>query len=116
MREFFSRLLASGVGNVVVTDGLHGAYLADRDTIRHCPVLAVKIAGTAGAGDAFGSTLAGSLARGIDKDTALRAATLNAASVVGVVDTQSGLLQAAVLEEQIARHARDLPVRRWALG
>ena len=41
---------------VVVTDGRHGAFLGTPEAIMYCPVLETKVAGTAGAGDAFNAT------------------------------------------------------------
>jgi sugar/nucleoside kinase (ribokinase family) len=69
--------------------------------------------GTAGAGDAFTSTLAFMLARGAEPPDALRAATVNAASVVTVADTTSGLLDYAALEKRCASARRQLPARHW---
>ena len=47
-----------------------------------CPVLETKVAGTAGAGDAFNATFTAFVAMGRGADEALRAAAINSASVV----------------------------------
>lgn len=108
-------LRQSGVGAVVITDGMHGAYLANDSEILWCPVLKTDVVGTAGAGDAFASTLAAHVAANEDPALALQAATCNAASVVGAIDTQTGLLDAAALTARVAENADALPVTRWSV-
>ncbi len=115
LRAFFAALIGLGTRRVVITDGRDGAFLADNMSIYHCPVLSVEIAGTAGAGDAFGATLAACLASGMDPARALRAATVNAASVVSQVDTQSGLLRGAPLMAELEKRTAELTVRQWRL-
>ncbi|MEO0631713.1 MAG: carbohydrate kinase family protein, partial [Planctomycetota bacterium] len=66
----------------------------------------------AGAGDAFAATLTARLAEGAEVTDALVAATCNAASVIGHVDTQSGLLGAQALAD--AARSATLDVRSWS--
>jgi len=112
---FFTALLELGVGVIVVTDGRDGAYLGSADGIHHCPVAPADVVGTAGAGDAFSSTLAAGLADGLDAATALKRASLNAASVIGHIDTQTGLLTNEALDGRVAEHDGDLIVRHWPI-
>jgi sugar/nucleoside kinase (ribokinase family) len=63
--------------------------------------------GTAGAGDSFTSTLVAALAEGADADEALAQASVNAAAVIGAVDTTSGLLSREALVEQAAKLPHD---------
>ncbi len=100
LAEFTERLRSTGLTRVAITDGVHGAYLADASGIQFCPSLPTEVKGTAGAGDAFASTLSGYLAKGSKPDAALQAAAINASSVVAEIDTQSGLLTAAKLDER----------------
>ena len=111
---FFSALRRMGPRFVLVTDGRHGAFLGTQDAIHFCPVLETKVAGTAGAGDAFNATFAAHIAMGLQPEDALRAAALNAASVVGYVDTQTGLLSREAIGEQLANLRDKLPVRTWS--
>lgn len=113
LARFFAVLRKLGPRHVLVTDGTGGAYLADDAGIHHCPILKVRVAGTAGAGDAFASTFAGMLAAGEPADLALRAATVNSASVVSFIDTQTGLLPRADLAARAAAFAEKLPVRSF---
>jgi len=113
LSSFCAAIQAFGCGRVVVSDGIHGAYLADEEGIRHVPVAKVDVRGTAGAGDAFTSTCVAGLAAGHAPEEALRAAALNAASVVSYVDTQGGLLTRDALDQRCAKECDSLPVRLW---
>lgn len=106
-------LRQGGVKRVLVTDGTEGAYLADDAGIHHCPAARCEVMGTAGAGDAFIATIAKFLAEGAPPEAALRAAAVNAASVVSQVDTQGGLLSAGALRDRVAAQAALLPVTLW---
>ena len=83
--------------------------------ICHCPVLPTKIAGTAGAGDAFAATFAAWLTRTGDICSAQRAATFNASSVIGFADTESGLLELNATEQVLASRNGELPITTWPL-
>ena len=111
--EFFHRLMSRGMGRAVVTDGTKGAYLADSDGVYHCPSLRIKAKGTAGAGDAFISTISAQIASGASAKHALRAASINASAVVAEVDTQSGLLNENDLNSRSEGAADDLPIIFW---
>lgn len=112
---FFRALLAMGTRLVLVTDGGGGAFVGGDGRIVHCPALPTEIAGTAGAGDAFVATFAAFVALGRGVETAARAATINAASVMTHVDTQTGLLPMAAVESHLAEHATRLPLRVWPI-
>lgn len=113
LKRFLTGLMSHGPSYVLLTDGGSGAFLATRGEILHCPALKVVVAGTAGAGDAFAATVAQSIAEGIPAENALRRAAINAASVVGHVDTQTGLLSSAELDRRLEECREKLPVRRW---
>ena len=115
LRAFMSALRAMGSRYLLLTDGIAGAYLAAANELLYCSALKVQVAGTAGAGDAFTSTFASFIAFGRGPDEALRAATVNAASVVGHVDTQTGLLQRAEVEARVSARSREMPIRRWPM-
>ena len=105
-------LTGLGPRYVVVTDGARGAFAASRDEILFAPAVKTSTIGTAGAGDAFAATFVTFVASGRAIDEALRAATINAASVVGYIDTQSGLLGRDALEQRV--NSPEAPVvRRW---
>ena len=58
LKKFCEVLHAHGPKNVLITYGNEGAYLYDGTELHHQPVIPAKVAGTAGAGDSFVSTLA----------------------------------------------------------
>ena len=93
--RFFNDLAA--IPYVLLTDGANGATLKTPNGVFHQPIIKVKVAGTAGAGDAFVSTLTHGLVKGLIPEISLLRAAHNAASVVTVVDTTSGLLTEAEL-------------------
>ena len=112
---FCRALLMAGVACVVLTDGRDGAFAATGGRLFYCPAHEAPVAGTAGAGDAFVSTFSAFLAGGSPAAVALQAASLNAASVLGHVDTQTGLLRRSDLESDLARKKQIPNVIEWAL-
>ncbi len=115
LRSFFTALRDAGARYVLVTDGSGGSFLADREHIRFCPAAPASVAGTAGAGDAYAATLATFLAESRTPVDAMRAAALNSASVVGYIDTQSGLLGRAALDAALASAGSKLPISQWKI-
>jgi ribokinase len=113
LRAFMAAVGSLGPDYVLLTDGLDGAYVGTSEGLLFCPALEVHVAGTAGAGDAFTSTFATFIALGSKPEHALHAATVNAASVVSYVDTQTGLLPRAEVEKRLAARASEMPVQRW---
>lgn len=110
---FFDALHEAGPKWVVVTDGKNGAYLSTSDGIVYCPAPLVTVAGTAGAGDAFGATCAAYVAAAASPEEAAFAATANAASVTGYLDTQSGLLRTSELHARMSVLREALKVTLW---
>jgi len=115
LAAYFRALAELGPKHVAVTDGARGAFVGSGKEILFASALKSKIAGTAGAGDAFGATFTTYIALGRSTEDALRAATINSASVVGHIDTQSGLLPAAELDARLAAVPRQPVVRRWTV-
>ncbi|MEM1021077.1 MAG: carbohydrate kinase family protein [Pseudomonadota bacterium] len=95
---------------IVVTDGAKGAYLWADGELRYAPSHPTEIAGTAGAGDAFNATFAAFMAQGQSLAEAGKAASLNAASVVGHIDTQTGLMRRADVDAAVRGSALELEV------
>jgi ribokinase len=112
---YFRALTRLGPKHVVVTDGARGAFVASAAEILFAPALKLKVVGTAGAGDAFGATFAAYVALGQPIAEALRAATINSASVVGHIDTQSGMLRRDELDRRLAATPPQPSIRRWAM-
>ena len=113
LASFFSTLRELGPTWTVVTDGKDGAYVSAPSGILHCPALSVPVVGTAGAGDAFSATFAARIAEALPADDAAIAAVANAASVVGHLDTQTGLLRRNDLDARVAALRDTLKLTRW---
>lgn len=112
---FCQALMARGVEYVVLTDGREGAFAATGGRLFYCAAEEAHVAGTAGAGDAFVATFAAFVAGGSSPDQALKAAAINAASVLGHVDTQTGLLRHEDLEARLASKKQTPNVMEWTL-
>lgn len=112
--RFFHCLLRTGVGAVVVTDGKYGAFVGTEGKVVHCSAVPTEVVGTAGAGDSFASTFAALTAMGRPLAGALQAASVNSASVVRYVDTQSGLLKLDQIDDWLASEAQP-EVREWPM-
>ncbi len=113
---FVKALTSLGVTTLLLTDGRQGAFVGTAKEILYCPVLDIPVSGTAGAGDAFTSTFTTMIAKGASADDAVRTASINAASVLTHVDTQTGLLKAEDLAERLKADAKRMQLRRWKLG
>ncbi len=112
--QFMAEVRNLGVSTVVITDGGDGAYLANADGIYFCPTRKVAVQGTAGAGDAFSSTVSASLIEGHAAPAALQRGAINAASVVSAIDAQTGLMTGAAIERADAALDAELAVRHLA--
>jgi len=104
-RALLSRLRALGPRVPVITDGPNGAYALDGTEVWHMPMYpdpAPPVDRT-GAGDAFASTFTTMRALGKSIPEALRAAPINAMSVVQFVGAQEGLLTKEKIDEWLAK-------------
>jgi ribokinase len=112
---YFCALTRLGPKYVVITDGGRGAFVGSPGEILFAPALISEVVGTAGAGDAFGATFTTYVALGRSIEEALRAATINSASVVGHIDTQTGLLRRQELNQRMAAAPPQTDIRKWAV-
>jgi ribokinase len=113
LADFFASMHRLGPRWIVVTDGKNGAYIGAPSGVLHCTALPVTVGGTAGAGDAFGATFAACIATSASAEDAAIAATTNAASVIGHLDTQTGLLRCAELRTRVAAVRESLKITHW---
>ncbi len=96
--SFVREVCKLGPKIVLVTNGAEGAYAGTSDGIRFHPAGKAEVVNTAGAGDAFATTLSAYAAAGAELETCLKAATENALSVIAAPDTQSSLLRLQELQ------------------
>lgn len=121
MAGYFAALSEAGPKYIIITDSGEGAYLGTKDHIYHCPIIPAEIAGTAGAGDAFASTLSLFLAeeKNVTKtncENALLAASVNAASVITHADTQTGLLNRAQIKKRMKAASQTVKLQSWNIA
>jgi len=103
---YAEKLHGLGLRYAGITNGQEGAYISslgmDGEVVLHKQdVIDTQVASSVGAGDAFASTLSGCLARGMSVERSAGYAARNAASVVGCIDAQSGLMTWDALEEAV---------------
>lgn len=92
------RLLALGVGNVVLTLGEKGAFVKSGSICRHIPAFQCgKVVETTGAGDAF----AGGLAVALAEKKSLEAATIYGCAVAGLSVTRPGTAPSMPSREEV---------------
>lgn len=100
--RFIRAMQQEGPRWVSITDGIEGSYLGTPEAVFWFPSLPAKVAGTAGAGDSFCSTLTAALVEGKEAEAAMHEASANAASVVEQINTTSGLLSPEALAARMA--------------
>lgn len=94
------KLLATGVKNVIVTLGSHGALFATADTIELIPAYKVLPVDTTAAGDSFIGAFASGLAKSCEKMEALDFATRTAAVTTTGLGSQPSLPTRNIVEEK----------------
>ena len=101
-----------GIKNIVITDGINGAYSFDGNNYFFVPTYPdiAKPKERTGAGDAFSSTLAIFLTKGFEMKDALLRAPINSMSVVQKIGAQEGLLTVAEIEKYLSTAPNDYKV------
>ncbi len=103
VHKLAKKLQTFGVKTVVITDGSHGAYVLEEDgTFHHQPVFLSDVVERTGAGDSYAAGFLAATIYGHDTKTAMWWGSLNAASVVGKVGAQPGLLTKDQIEKRFA--------------
>lgn len=113
--KFLRSLMNVGIETVTLTDGGNGAFVASGSDLYYREAETVEAAATTGAGDAFSATFACYAAMSSNVMRSLRAAAINAASVVQFVDTQTGLLRGEDLERRLGPECHDARLHRWTI-
>ncbi len=107
-KKLMDMLHALGPKQIVMTDGIEGAYAREENgNYWFMPVYPHTPFERTGAGDAYASTIVSCLAMGMDLGAALTWAPINSMSVVQHVGAQKGLLTKAKLEELLTQAPRD---------
>jgi ribokinase len=96
------QLLARGVQNVIITMGLHGAFVAGKDLRQMIPGFKVKAVDATGAGDVFNGTLTVALAQGQSLLEAAKFACASAAISVTRFGAQPSAPQRKEIQAMLA--------------
>ena len=92
------RLLETGAGAVLLTEGKDGASLFSGEQAFHCPAFRVRAVDTTGAGDAFTAGFLHASAAEMDLDARLRFASACAAEAIQTVGARSSMPTAERME------------------
>lgn len=90
-RELVESLLSMGFKNVLMTVGEQGVWFNKENSIQHIPAIKVKAVDTTAAGDSFVGAFATFLAKGLDKESAIKLAVKAASITVTRIGAQSSL-------------------------
>ncbi len=99
------KLVAGGIGRVILTLGANGSLLAGREGMDHLPAFPVKAIDSTGAGDAFIGSFAVFLAEGLAEREAVRRANLYAGLSTTGVGTQKSFYERARFDAEWAAQA-----------
>ncbi|MFH1461776.1 MAG: carbohydrate kinase family protein [bacterium] len=113
--KFFKEVLKMGPKIVVITDGEHGVYVANKNEILFHPAIKTKILDTLGAGDAFGSCFIASLINGKKIAEALKYGIINASSVISKMGAKPGILNRKELETK-AKEFKETLIKKFKLN
>jgi len=102
IKDLLVRIKEKGPRVVVITDGEKGSYCLDeRDSIYHKEALKVPVVEKTGAGDSYATGFLAAYLKDMKIETCMDWGTHNAASVIGRVGSQPGLLTREELEKRI---------------
>jgi sugar/nucleoside kinase (ribokinase family) len=102
MKQLLNKLQQLGPKIVVVTDGKHGSYALDNDgKMHHQKIVDGEVVEKTGAGDSFAAGFLAATVYDYDIQTAMLWGAVNAASVIGKVGAQPGLLHKDAMERKI---------------
>jgi len=96
------KLMAGGIGRVIITLGAKGSLLASSEGCEHVPAFEVKSVDSTGAGDAFIGSFAVFLGEGMNEREAVRRANLYAGLSTTSVGTQKSFYDRARWEQEWA--------------
>ena len=113
VRSALHILSSAGSKVVCITDGKNGAHATDGAHLYSCPAPTADVVDTTGAGDAFGTAMTWALLTGKDLPNAMRAGTINAMSVVGVIGAQAGLLTQTQMQSRLESTHIDVAVEAF---
>ena len=93
-KELLQALAHLGPKTIVITDGKQGAFAYNGVDFYRSSVMPITVVEKTGAGDAFNSGFVAATLSGLSFEQCLQWGTMNAASVIGYIGAQKGLLYA----------------------
>lgn len=105
------KLTSLGPEIAVITDTVHGSYGKHDDEIFSCDICPANTVDNTGAGDAYSTALTVALAQGKSLSEAMRWGSANAASVVGFVGPQEGLLNETQIHNKLGKCPACKPLK-----
>lgn len=109
-KELLNQLMNLGPKIVVITDGENGSYAKEAEKYYRAGIVPVDAIERTGCGDSYSTGCMNALMQGLDLPTAMRWGTVNAASVIGYVGPQPGLLNEEQMQKWLATKGKDLVV------
>ncbi len=104
-------LIMLGAKEVIITDGIRGAWAGKKDEVWHLDSFPVKIVSKTGAGDAFSAGYITARLHGHDIPHALAWGTANSTGVVGAHGPQAGLLDERGIEKMLEKFSEIQPTQ-----
>ncbi len=102
-KNLLDQLCSLGPKLAVITDGPNGSFAKEGSKYYHLNVLPLDAISRTGAGDSFSSGCLSALIQGKTLKEALLWGTVNAASTIGYIGPQKGLLTKDQIQEWLAR-------------
>ncbi len=103
MKELLTHLHALGCKIAVITDGPQGSYAYDGKKFLKIGIMDVPVIERTGCGDSYATAFVAALHHGKDIGEAMRWGTANAASVLGYVGPQKGLLKLTAMRSLLRK-------------
>lgn len=104
-KDLLRSLHGIGPRIVVLTDGKNGSYVSEANGgMYHVGIANSPIVERTGAGDGYTTGFLAAVMQGTNLQTAMQWGTINAASVVGKVGSQPGLLTKQQMQEELQKH------------
>ena len=103
LKNLFKILHSYGPEIIVITDGPVGSYVSDGKNAYEIGIFDVPIVERTGAGDSYSTGFLAALMNEKNISEAMRWGTANAASVIGKIGPQAGLLNAKGMDKMLKR-------------
>ena len=103
MKELLLKTKEMGPSNIIITDGVNGAFALLNDEYWTMPVLPTEVIERTGCGDSFASGFLSATSTGKSDDEALLWGAVNASSVIRYVGSHEGLLSCDALVQNLEK-------------